>query len=406
VRQTGFVFTAMLFSTPAFMGPHSFALSGLWGGLLALLASWAMNLGTGLLLGEVLHLAQEAFPGTEPNYEAVGRLAFGPAFGCVAAFFCMAELFLYGVWWAVSFGINLPLLAQRAGLQLPVWMAVAMTTSIVVMGTLIPGKRLSYVAMASVSLLLGCAVMAMAASLALPEVATDQRGFVPEGLGSSFSIFTFGFAAHATFPSSYARLEEPRKQSYQEALVGAFVASLLGTAVLSAVVYLAYGGDSAPLCTANLGNDVHGHLLPQAWATAVQLAAVACFSLKSMASWPICLRPTGSCLAEALGWSLPAGVADEWELLPARAGLCLKRLLCNGLAAGACGLLAAILGDRIRLVTELTATTFMGMNAVVFPAACYVQLARDAGVVRRGLAFAVALMGGVMVLSPLRQLLW
>lgn len=404
VREATFILTAMLFSTQAFLGPHALALSGLWGGLAALAVSWSVNLGTGLLLGEVLHKAQGLGPGAETTYEDVGRLAFGPAFGHISAFFCLGELFLYGVWWAVSFGINLPLLAQRVGFHLPPWVAVTATTSLTVINTLIPGKSMSYISLTAVFVLLSCAVMMMASVFLLPEVANDQQGFIASGLGPSFSAFTFGFAAHATFPSTFSMVQEPRKESYKQALTGAFMATLLGTGVLSVVVYWGFGRASEPLCTANLGRDTQGHLLPQNWAAALQLVALACFSFKSLSSWPLCMRPLGNFLARKIGCEMPAGVKDEAELLLIDPRLCLTRFLCNCVMGLGCGLLGALLAERIRLVTELTAAIFMGMNAFVFPAICFLKLAPDAGTLQRTLAQGAGLLGLGLMLSPLHML--
>lgn len=395
VREAAFVLTAMLFSTQAFLGAHAFALSGLWGGLLALLGSWAANLATGFLLGEVLHAAHELEPNAESTYEAIGRAAFGPLCGHVSAFFGLGELYLYGVWWAVSFGINLPLIADRLGFHLSATVAIAGSTSLAIAGTLIPERSMSYLCLGAIFVLLSCAAMTAIAVLLLPEWAPEHHGFDASSLGSSFSIFTFGFAAHATFPSTYAVVKEPRKQTYQLALSQAFITTLVGTGVLSAIVYWGYGQASAPLCTANLGHDIQGKVLPESWAALLQLAALACFSIKSLSSWPLCMRPLGNWLARRCGWCLPPGITDEASLLPKHPGLCMARLLCNTLVGGSIGVLGITLATEIRLVTEFTAALFMGVNAFVFPAACYLRLSRHTSTSYENFAAQVVFIVGI-----------
>mmetsp|Transcript_131825 Transcript_131825/g.263073 ORF Transcript_131825/g.263073 Transcript_131825/m.263073 type:complete len:555 (-) Transcript_131825:53-1717(-) len=404
VREAGFVLTAMLFSTQVFMGAHAFALSGLWGGLLALVGSWAANLATGFLLGETLHAAHELDPSAESTYEAVGKAAFGPLFGHVSAFFGLGELYLYGVWWAVSFGINLPLLADRLGFHLSAPVAIAGATSLAVAGTLVPERNMSYICLGGIFVLVSCAIMTALAVLMLPEWAPEHHGLDVSTLGSSFSIFTFGFAAHATFPSTYAVVEEPRKLSFQHALSQAFITSLVGTGALSVIVYWGYGQAAAPLCTANLGHDIHGAVLPETWAALLQLAALACFSIKSLSSWPLCLRPLGNWLANKGGWCLPPGITDEASLLPKYPGLYLTRLLCNILVGGSVGALGITLATEIRLITEFTAALFMGVNAFVFPAACYLKLSRRAGTYQKLAVTAVLIIGISYMVSGLAGL--
>lgn len=341
--------------------PYAFRLAG-WSGLLISAVCLVLQLITFNMIGVELEIDKQLGE-LVPDFRTVAERASGPIFGAFIACLCIIDCFAWSAGQYILIGVNAPLCIPGITRH----MSILLSSIIALLLEAIPGKFFAYIAGMSVLFPVAAFAALMSTGAVMEDIAGDPR-LVPESSQSllkSCSILMYFVGWSVYLPPIYNSVET--RASFNKAVSYGGVVALLVAACSSMVAVYFFGDAIAKVPTENIGRDLHLHVIPGFESMDVVISAFV--ALKCLLTVNPGAKPIQQFIVGFLHVDKNSGRVSFGLAFVTHAAL---------------ALVAYIFSDAIIALEATVGQLLYSWIAIIFPAFCYLRLAKPSLAARVG----------------------